>query len=87
MAVLDSGIDLIYPWENKGLAKEATLHGAVVSELPFGTRPEAINFFSRNRIISRLSLGTVIVEASFRNGSLITARMAFRTRKRSFCSP
>lgn len=45
LAVLDSGIDLIYPWENKELAEEVTLHGAVVSEFPFGTRPEAINFF------------------------------------------
>jgi len=76
LAVLGSGIDRIYPWENQRVGEETVRHGALLSCFPLGAAPDACNFPARNRIISGLSLGVVIVEASFRSGSLITARLA-----------
>lgn len=76
IAVLGSGIDVIYPTEHRGLAVAVSESGAVVSELAMGTRPDAENFPGRNRLISGLSRGVVVVEAAERSGSLITARVA-----------
>jgi DNA processing protein len=76
VAVLGSGIDIVYPPENRGLAERIELSGAVVSEYPPGTRPDTGNFPRRNRVISGLASGVVVVEASARSGALITARLA-----------
>ena len=76
IAVLGCGIDRAYPPENKGLMEEIGRRGAVLTENPFGTQPEAGYFPARNRIISGLSRGTVIIEAAEDSGSLITAQYA-----------
>lgn len=76
VAVMAGGVDVVYPPENDGLYQRIVESGAVVSEMPPGLKPQARHFPRRNRIVSGLSLGVVIVEAAQRSGSLITARMA-----------
>jgi DNA processing protein len=87
IAVLGCGIDIAYPPENRGLMEDISLRGAVVTENPFGTKPEAGYFPARNRIISGLSRGTVIIEASEDSGSLITARYAVDHGRKLFAVP
>jgi DNA processing protein len=89
IAVLGCGIDVVYPPENKGLMEEIGTggHGAVVTENPFGTQPEAGYFPSRNRIISGLSRGTVIIEAAEDSGSLITAKYTLEQGRKLYAVP
>jgi DNA processing protein len=76
IAVLGSGLDVVYPPENARLAGEVVQSGAIVSQFPPGTRPAPWNFPVRNRVIAGLSLGVVVVEAAERSGALITAGLA-----------
>ncbi|PRX33687.1 DNA processing protein [Orenia metallireducens] len=86
-AILGSGIDHIYPPENAALAKRIAKEGAILTPFHLGTRPFAKNFPARNRIISGLSLGTIVVEATRKSGSLITADMALEQGREVFAIP
>ena len=87
IAVVAGGADVVYPAENRGLYDTLVRQGAVVAELPLGTEPQARHFPRRNRIISGMALGVVVVEAAARSGSLITARLALEQGREVFAVP
>jgi len=87
IAVLGSGVDVIYPSENRGLADRVIEHGALISQLPMGASPLARHFPVRNRTIAGLALGTVVVEAGERSGALITASYAGELGREVFAVP
>lgn len=87
VAVLGSGVDVAYPPEHEGLYRRICHKGAILSQLPMGTPPFSFNFPSRNRLISGLSLGVVVVEATEKSGSLITAGLALEQGREVFAVP
>lgn len=87
LAVIGSGLLDIYPRENRKLAEELTQKGALISEFPMKTPPDRQNFPQRNRIVSGLTLGTVLIEAPLESGALITMRKAFSQERKLFAVP
>jgi DNA processing protein len=86
-AILGCGVDIIYPPENKNLYNEIQKKGAIISEYIPGEKPDKVNFPKRNRIISGISLGTLIIETAKRGGSLITSEFALDQNKEVFAIP
>lgn len=87
VGVLGCGIDVVYPRDHEALYRQVTAAGAIISEYPPGTRPEGFRFPARNRIIAGLARGVVVVEATQRSGSLITARLALDQGREIFAVP
>jgi DNA processing protein len=87
IAVLASGVDIIYPPEHRQLAEQVVDSGALVSDYPPGTKPDAPNFPARNRLISGLSVGTIVVEAPLRSGAMFTANFAADQGREVFAVP
>lgn len=87
IAVVGTGVDIVYPKENEKLYMELAKHGLVISEYPFHTQPQASNFPRRNRIVSGLSKGVLVIEAGVQSGSLITAHQALEQGRDVYAVP
>jgi DNA processing protein len=87
LAVIGSGLDIIYPSENSTLAQRILACGAIVTEFPLGTKPDAVNFPRRNRIVSGMTLGTLVVETGPGGGAMITAALALEQGREVFAVP
>jgi DNA processing protein len=87
LAIIGSGLDVIYPAENKQLAARIAEHGAIVTEHEMGAKPDAVNFPRRNRIISGIALGTLVAETGIEGGAMITAAIALDQNREVFAIP
>jgi len=87
VAVLANGLDSVYPLEHAGLAEEIVEQGALITDYPLGTKPRSEFFPRRNRIISGVSLGTLIIEGDYKSGAMITTRLATEQNREVFAVP
>ncbi|MCX8105108.1 MAG: DNA-processing protein DprA [Ignavibacterium album] len=87
IAVIGSGLDVVYPPENKKLFEEISENGVIITEFPLGTKPDAVNFPKRNRIISGIALGTLVIETGINGGAMQTARLALDQNREVFAVP
>ena len=87
MILFNNAIDVVYPAENTGLYEEIRARGVLISEIAIGTTPQARHFPRRNRLISGMARGTLVIEAALRSGSLITARFAADQGREVFAIP